>query len=70
MILSVCPLSKTIYFGLTFAGLQPFKPLVLHISVASSSAVLVPSTAGCATTDSAGFLERATLGARPLICGR
>ena len=51
-------------FGLTFTGLQAFKPPVLHISVAGSSAVLVPSTAGSATTDSTGFLERAALWAR------
>ena len=47
--------------GLTFAGLHAFKPPVFHISVPGCSAVLVPSTAGSATTHSTGFFERATL---------
>ena len=46
---------------LTFAGLHAFRPPVINISVADSSAVLEPSTARSATTDSAGFLEDATL---------
>jgi len=50
-----------------FAGLHAFRPPVINISVAESSAVLEPSTPRSATTDSAGFLERATLWARNLI---
>ena len=46
---------------LTLAGLQAFKPPVLHIFVPGSPALLVPSTAGSAATDLAGFLERAAL---------
>ena len=50
--------------GLTFADLHPFEPAAVNISVADIPAVLVPSTARSATTDSAGFLERAALRAR------
>ena len=50
--------------GLTFAGRHALKPLVINIVVAGTSAVLKPSTARGATTDSAGFLERATLWTR------
>ena len=62
-------LSKFMYLHttnlkLTFADLHAFKPAVIDVSVADTSAVLVPSTARSATTDSAGFLERATLWAR------
>ena len=50
---------------LTFAGLHALRPLVHSVSVAGTSpTVLKPSTARSATTDSAGFLERAALGAR------
>ena len=45
---------------LTFARLQALKPLVIDVSVAETSAVLVPSTTRSATTESAGFLERTT----------
>ena len=56
---------------LTFAaGLHALNPPVLHVSVPSSSAVLEPSTARSATTDSPGFLERAALWARHLISTR
>ena len=55
---------------LTFAGLHAFRPPVINISVADSSAVLEPSAARSATTDSAGFLERAALWARYLISDR
>ena len=48
---------------LTLAGFYAFEPLVINISVASTSAVLIPSTVGSATTQSPGFLKRATLGA-------
>ena len=50
--------------GLTFAGLHALKPPVIDVSVAGTSAVLKPSTARSATTDSAGFLEGAALWAR------
>ena len=66
LIILLCLLSNAICLGLTFAGLQAFKPPVFHISVASSSAVLEPSTAGSTTTISAGFLKRTTL----LACQR
>ena len=52
-----------ILLGLTFTGFYAFNPSVLRISIAGASTVLVPSTAGSATTDSAGFLERAALSA-------
>ena len=39
--------------GLTFAGLHAFRPPVINIVAAKSSAVLEPSTARSATTDSA-----------------
>ena len=47
-------------FGLTFAGLDTLIPPVIRVSVADTSTVFVPSTARSATTDSAGFFERAT----------
>ena len=47
--------------GLTFAGLDAFKPPVLRVPVADTSTILVPSTTRSATTDSAGFLKRAAL---------
>ena len=46
---------------LTFAGIHAFEPPVHNVSVPASSAVLVPSTAGSATTGSARFFERAAL---------
>ena len=52
---------------LTFARLHAFRPAVIDIFVAISSAVLEPSTARSATTDSAGFLKRTALWARHLI---
>ena len=55
---------------LTFAGLHAFRPPVMNVSVASTSAVLVPSTTGSAATDSAGFLERAARWARDPISNR
>ena len=50
-----------ISLALTFASLHALKPPVINVSVASTSTVLKPSTARSATTDSAGFLERAAL---------
>ena len=54
----------SVSLGLTRAGLLALKPPVISVSVAGTSAVLVPSTARSAATDSAGFPERATLCAR------
>ena len=45
----------------TFAGLGALRPPVINVSVANTSTVLEPSAARSATTDSAGFLKRATL---------
>ena len=45
--------SLVIGLELTFAGLHTFRPLVVNILAAKSSAVLEPSTARSATTDSA-----------------
>ena len=47
--------------GLTVAGLDALKPPVISDSVAGTAAILIPSAARGAATDSAGFLERATL---------
>ncbi len=55
---------------LTFAGIHAFRPPAINISVADSSAVLEPSAARSATTDSAGFPEHAALWARYLISNR
>ena len=52
---------------LTFASLDALKPPVISVSVAGTSAVLIPSTARSATTDSAGFLKRAALFTRHRI---
>ena len=54
---------------LTFASLDALKPVVINISLADTSTVLIPSTARSATTDSAGFLERAALWARRRTSG-
>ena len=56
-----------ISIGLTFAGLHALKPPVVSVSVTGGSAFFIPSTAGSATTVSAGFLERAAFLARNLI---
>ena len=55
--------------GLTFTSLESLKPPVISIAVASASAVFILSTTRSATTDSAGFLELATLWAHHLIAG-
>ena len=55
--------------GLTFAGLNAVEPPVISIFVDGTFAVLIPSTARSATTDSAGFFERATLWAGHIIAG-
>ena len=49
---------------LTFAGLYPLDPCMIEVCVAGISAVLEPSTAISATTEFAGFLDAAALGAR------
>ena len=51
-------------YGLTFACLDALKPPVISVFVAGTSTVLIPSTARSATTDCAGFLERAAFGTR------
>ena len=48
-------------FELTCADLHAFKPRMSNDFVADSPAVLIPSTARSATTDSAGSFERAAL---------
>ena len=53
--------------GLTFAGLESLKPPVTSVPVANTAAVFIPSTARSATTDSAGFPERAALWTHHLI---
>ena len=52
---------------LTFAGLQALRPPVTNVSVACSSAVIIPSTARSTATGSARFLERTALWARHRI---
>ena len=54
----------------TLAGLRALKPPVINVSVAGTSAVLGPSTARSAATDSTGFPERAALRARYRISDR
>ena len=56
--------------GLTFAGLRALRPAVINVFVANTSTIFIPSTARSATTDSAGFLERAALWARHRIRDR
>ena len=52
---------------LTFAGLHALNPAVIGVSVARTPALLKPSTARSATTDSTGFLERVALWAHPRL---
>ena len=52
---------KYYWMELTFAGLHAFRPSVLNVAAAKSSAVFEPSTTRSATTDSTGLMERATL---------
>ena len=50
---------------LTFASSHALKPFVISVAVAgTSSTFFIPSTTRSATTDSAGFLERAAFWAR------
>ena len=46
---------------LTFAGLQALRPPVTNVSVACSSAVIIPSTARSATTDYTRLCKHAAL---------
>ena len=46
---------------LTFACLHTLVPPVSGVRVAATTTAFIPSTAGSATTDSAGFLESVTL---------
>ena len=57
-------LHAIIGLALTFTGLHALKPPVNNVFVVSTSAVLKPGTARSATTDSAGFAERAAPWAR------
>ena len=50
--------------GLTFAGRDALKPLMMSVPVADNSTVLEPSTTRSATTGSAGFRKRAALWTR------
>ena len=52
---------------LTFADLDALRPPMTSVSVAGTSTIIKPSTARSATTDSAGFPERAALWAHHLI---
>ena len=52
---------------LTFAGLHALNPAVISVCAAGPSAVLEPSTARSATTDSARFREHTALWTR-LFC--
>ena len=47
----------------TLAGLDALEPRVIEVRVAGISAVLVPSTTANTTTEFAGFLVFAALGA-------
>ena len=47
----------------TFAGLDAFDPRVTKVCVTGISTLLEPNTAASATTEFAGFLDRAALGA-------
>ena len=46
---------------LTCTGLHAVRPCMTGVTIAGTSAALVPSATGSATTDSAGFLEGAAL---------
>ena len=61
---------RAINVGLTSAGLRALQPAVINAFVTNTSAVFKPSTASSATTLSAGFLERATLGTHHRISDR
>ena len=58
---------RAVNIELTFAGLHALIPLVINISVADTSAVLIPSTARSTATGSARFRERAALWALALM---
>ena len=50
-----------IRLGRTFACVLALNPLMIYVLICITSTVLEPSTAGSATTDSAGYRKRATL---------
>ena len=52
---------------LTFADSGTLRPPVVNVFVVDSPAVLIPSTAGSATTDSTGFLKGTALWTRHFI---
>ena len=58
---------NTVNIELTFAGIRAFKPPVINVSPASTSAVIIPSTTRSATTDSPRFLKLAALWTLHLI---
>ena len=69
----VCVISLYVHvinLKLTFASPDALKPPVTNVPVANTSAILKPSTARSATTDSAGFLELAALRALYLMSNR
>ena len=58
----VCVISLYVHavnLELTFTSPGALKPPMINVPVAGTPAILKPSTARSATTDSAGFLERA-----------
>ena len=55
---------------LTFAGLHAFRPAVTDIFIADPSAVLIPSAARSAATDSTGPRERPTVWTLPRTSNR
>ena len=63
-------LSHGVTLELTFAGRHALKPPVIDVPVAGTSAILEPSAAWSAATESARFLKRATLWARQRIRDR
>ena len=60
----MCLFYYAVSLELTFTGRHSLRPLVVNIFVADTSTILKPSTVRSAATVSAGFLERATFGAR------
>ena len=52
---------RAVSLGLTFTSLHALEPPMTNVSVAGTSAVLEPSTAGSAATDSPGLLKFAAL---------
>ena len=61
---------STLNFRLTFADLHALKPALVRFPAASTSTILVPTTARSATTDSTRFLERAAVWTHDIACRR